>query len=320
MQGLTFLKKELLTGFVLFCNMPTTKSSGIAMVVTAGGSFSFALLLAIITNILGVFTIPFMLSALMSGTNVQIDPFPILRDLTTTILLPTLIGKAVGTSTRFMAFLERWKTEITLSTLTANAMVPMLKVSQSADAVFSLGLTSLLGVVALAIGVNGVFLAWHFLSTWALRFPSDIRKSLILMCSQKTLPTAMAVLASLPDSIGNHGTIAIPCILFHFTEVIIGSLIATQMASWPVQESGNSTAALGSANSTAALGAADANLASSPSSGKEMNNSTFPAPGAFAGARFAMNSIDRSLAQAGGRIINGTGVQQDYSRASTKSP
>eukprot|EP00746_Dinoflagellata_sp_MGD_P043145 gnl/MRDRNA2_/MRDRNA2_204852_c0_seq1.p1 gnl/MRDRNA2_/MRDRNA2_204852_c0~~gnl/MRDRNA2_/MRDRNA2_204852_c0_seq1.p1 ORF type:complete len:253 (-),score=31.15 gnl/MRDRNA2_/MRDRNA2_204852_c0_seq1:113-790(-) len=208
-----------------------------------------------------------------------------------------------------MAFLQRWKTELSLSTLTANAFVPMLKVSQSADAVWSLGISSILGVVALAIGVNAAFLGWNFITTWLLRYPQDIRKSLILICSQKTLPTAMAVLASLPESIGNHGTIAIPCIIFHFTEVIIGSLIAGQMASWPVQKSENSTSLTGSAN----LAAIEAETASSPSNAKEIQ--TFPPPWAFAGARFAARSLENLFGErqnltASSSISNTTAVQQ----------
>lgn len=241
--ALTFLKKELLNGFVLFCNMPTTKSSGIAMVSVAGGSFSFALLIAIITNVLGVFTIPFMLSLTMSAPGLHIDPFPILRDLVSTILLPTIVGKVVGMGPGVMGFFQRYKRRITISTLTANAFVPMLKVSQSADAVWSLSLGSIVSVIVLSIAINFAFIAFNFVVPWLLRYPVDIRKSLILMCSQKTLPTAMAVLASLPDSVGNHGTVAIPCILFHFTEVIIGSLIAGRMASWR----NDSPAAVGSA-------------------------------------------------------------------------
>ncbi|SVE15819.1 uncharacterized protein METZ01_LOCUS468673, partial [marine metagenome] len=48
-------------GLALFCCMPTTLSSGIALTNQARGNGALALLLTVTTNLLGIFTIPFVL-------------------------------------------------------------------------------------------------------------------------------------------------------------------------------------------------------------------------------------------------------------------
>merc|ERR1712118_457252 len=100
-----------------------------------------------------------------------------------------------------------------------------------------------MGVVAVAWGIHFVFLAWNFMATGLSRWPMDIKKSLIIMGSQKTLPVAMAVLSLLSPSIGNQGVIAIPVIVGHFSEILIDSFIAAWMVTWTPQKLGNSTTA-----------------------------------------------------------------------------
>ena len=52
-------------GFMIFCVVPTTINSGIRQTEAAGGSFAMALMLSVTTNMVGVFTVPFVLSLLL---------------------------------------------------------------------------------------------------------------------------------------------------------------------------------------------------------------------------------------------------------------
>lgn len=64
-----------------------------------GGNVALALLLTVASNMLGVFTMPFMLPALLGpalgGGAVGLEPLPLLVKLIKSILLPTLAGAAV---------------------------------------------------------------------------------------------------------------------------------------------------------------------------------------------------------------------------------
>lgn len=61
-----------------------------------GGNTALALLLTVGTNLAGIFTMPFVLSAILGtgASAIHIDPAPLLRALIETILVPLLAGMA----------------------------------------------------------------------------------------------------------------------------------------------------------------------------------------------------------------------------------
>jgi hypothetical protein len=83
-----------------------------------------------------------------------------------------------------------------------------------------------------AIVLHFVFLFFNILTSWLLRFPEKERKAIIVMASQKNLPTA-AVIISYFDSatVGNLGLMTIPCIVFYIMQLFIDSFIANGWAS-----------------------------------------------------------------------------------------
>eukprot|EP00746_Dinoflagellata_sp_MGD_P063866 gnl/MRDRNA2_/MRDRNA2_26750_c0_seq1.p1 gnl/MRDRNA2_/MRDRNA2_26750_c0~~gnl/MRDRNA2_/MRDRNA2_26750_c0_seq1.p1 ORF type:complete len:307 (-),score=43.23 gnl/MRDRNA2_/MRDRNA2_26750_c0_seq1:29-949(-) len=235
---LPFLTKELQTGFVLFVNMATSLNAGVAMARQAKADVAFALLLVCITNIIGIFTVPFYLSKFLAGVgSIKIDPIPILNNLILTVLLPVLLGQGFRYLPGVAKFLDDWKTTVVLSTNTVFAMIPGLTVSKSQANIMALGGKTILGeVVPIALVIHFIFLCWNFCATGIMqkffKYPQAIRKSLLLLCSQKNLPVGMAILACLPANVGDKGTVAIPCILSHFSQLIVDSLLVPTLSTW----------------------------------------------------------------------------------------
>ena len=91
---LGFLRREFQYGLLLFCTMPTTVNSGVALANAAGGNFALALLLTVASNMIGILSSPFYLGMLLSVGGVSIDASPLLSKLLLTLLLPLLAGKA----------------------------------------------------------------------------------------------------------------------------------------------------------------------------------------------------------------------------------
>jgi predicted Na+-dependent transporter len=59
--------------------------------------------------------------------------------------------------------------------------------------------------------------------------PKGIVRAVVLAASQKTLPISIAVLLQLSDVIGpGVGLATLPCVLAHFTQVIIDSLLVSR--------------------------------------------------------------------------------------------
>ena len=71
-----------------------TAAQRLAAIQTVGGNTALALLLTVLSNLLGVFSMPFVLCRILgaSGSGISIDPKPLLINLLKTILLPLLLG------------------------------------------------------------------------------------------------------------------------------------------------------------------------------------------------------------------------------------
>ncbi|MDP7449277.1 MAG: bile acid:sodium symporter, partial [Candidatus Latescibacteria bacterium] len=81
-------------GLALFVCMPTTLSSGIALTTQARGNAALALLLTVVTNLAGIFTIPFVLVAVLGALGqVELSAWNLLVKLCLSILLPLMAGR-----------------------------------------------------------------------------------------------------------------------------------------------------------------------------------------------------------------------------------
>ena len=230
---LPFLPHEFQYGFLLFCSMPTTINSGVALADAAGGNFAFALLLTVSSNIIGIFSAPFYLSLLLSlGGGVTIDAMPLLVNLMLTLLLPLVIGKCVRElSPTVRSRVKQHKTFLSTFSSLCLITVPWMKLSISQATLVALDAGSLFALLGCALLIHLVYLACNYgVARHALRLSLDMRKSLVIMTSQKTLPMAMSVLSFFPQSLGEPGLIAIPCIISHLVQLFVDAFLAARWA------------------------------------------------------------------------------------------
>lgn len=218
---------EFQLGLALFCCMPTTLSSGIALTIQARGNMALALLLTVSTNVLGVFTVPFVLERLLEATGkVELSGGELLWDLCLSILLPLALGRLL------QQFLGEWigrhRARITMASNLALISIPWMKFSQSAERLSQLLLSSLALVVLSGVLIHLLYLALNDGASRLLRLPLEARKAVVILASQKTLPVAMTVLAFLPVPAEAKGLIAIPCITSHLTQIFLDAFLATR--------------------------------------------------------------------------------------------
>ena len=80
-------------GLALFCCMPTTLSSGIALTAQARGNVALALLLTVLSNALGILTVPFVLAHLLGFLGeIELSAGDLLAKLCLVILVPLSLG------------------------------------------------------------------------------------------------------------------------------------------------------------------------------------------------------------------------------------
>ena len=231
------LSRELRVGLAVFCCMPTTLSSGVSLTQAVGGNTALALLLTIITNVLGIFTIPFLLSALLgSGSGaVRLDPLPLLLQLLRTILLPTIAGACARALVPGVAsFVDANKKRMSYVSALLLATVPWMQVSKAVSQRLPLEPASLLAVAAAGLGIHGLYLLGNSAACKVLQLGGpdgskeavDIRRAVVLVASQKTLPVAVAVLGKLAAVLGDGvGLAVVPCVLSHLAQIIADSVL-----------------------------------------------------------------------------------------------
>ena len=210
-------------GVVVMATVPPTLSSGIVMTGIAGGNVPKALFLTILLNLLGVFSIPFMLQLTLDRVGiVAISPWPLLQKLALIVLIPFLAGillkRAVSLPPRHPV-LRYLPSTCVIGTV-------WMAVSASVDTLRDLDLSLLLSIAAAATLVHLALLLLCWLARGLYRPPRGEWIALLFTTSQKTLPVAIGVLAALDHP---AGVALVACILFHFLQLFIDSVLASRI-------------------------------------------------------------------------------------------
>lgn len=237
--------KEFALGLAVFCCMPTTLSSGVSMTQAVGANTALALLLTLGTNMLGIFTIPFALSALLgtAGGSVQLDPFPLLKQLLQTILLPTIAGACARAFIPGVAnFVDSNKKQASVLSAMLLATVPWMQVSKAVSQQLPLEPAALLAVAAAGLLIHCLYLLFNTAACKVLQLggpdgsadATKIRRAVVLVASQKTLPVAVTVLGKLAAVLGDGvGLAVVPCVLCHLGQIVADSML---VAHWSKQD------------------------------------------------------------------------------------
>ena len=217
-------------GLSLFCCMPTTLSSGIALTNQARGNVALALLLTILTNLGGIVTVPFALVFLVGPVLESIGPVELsavdlLLKLCLSILLPLSLGRFCRKYGEY--WLDEHRSQLVIISNLALISVPWMKFSQSSERLAEVDMNELLVLIVACMCLHIIYLILNTGAVKLLSIDWNEGKAVILLSSQKTIPVAMAVLAFIPVAEETKGLIAIPCITFHFVQIIIDALLVT---------------------------------------------------------------------------------------------
>ncbi len=209
-------------GLVVMASMPPTLSSGVVMTENAGGQTLWAMLLTILLNLIGIFTIPFVLSlTLATGAEVAVSPWPLLLRLLIVVLLPFVLG---GLLRRLLVRkAPAWVRYIPSSCIIATVWMSM---SASSGTLLELTAGAFALIVIGSLLVHGTLLLLCAASGRGLRLAAGERIALLLVVSQKTLPVAIGVLTALNVPIA--GALVV-CIVFHFLQLVLDSVIVARL-------------------------------------------------------------------------------------------
>lgn len=223
--------QEFAVGLTLFCCVPTTLTSGAALVAGCRGSSratELALMITVSTNLLGCFTTPLWLKLTLGGVDAEIDVVNLLVKLVSTILVPTLLGKALQLSSAGAAqFSKDRKTELTILANFSLGLIIWQSVSRAQATIVEAGWSNI--VVCIGSGIALHLLLWFVNAPVHACWPvKDVhqRRAVFLLGSQKTLPVSLAIIAGLPEgTVGSLGLVTLPCIFGHLSQLAMDAFL-----------------------------------------------------------------------------------------------
>uniref|UniRef100_A0A7N0VIR6 Probable sodium/metabolite cotransporter BASS4, chloroplastic n=1 Tax=Kalanchoe fedtschenkoi TaxID=63787 RepID=A0A7N0VIR6_KALFE len=225
--------QEFVTGLAIFCCVPTTLSSGVALTQLVGGNSALALSLTVVSNLLGILTVPFWVSSLLAtGVGASVPTGELFWSLVSTLLLPLLLGKVLRSSVQGVASLvDRNRKILSAMSTILLSLTPWMQVSKSRPML--LMVKPIVFIQAVGMGIL-VHLALIVMNTMAIQIAStssevfaqkENARALVLVCSQKALLISIAVIEQLGGALGEPGLLVLPCVATHINQVIIDSFL-----------------------------------------------------------------------------------------------
>lgn len=200
----------------------TTLSSGPILASQANGNVALALLLTVSSNFFAIFTMPLLLRLILSNADaVNFNTGNIIINLLVVILFPLIIGKLLRKFIKLKTQKAKNMSKI-FSTFCLTLIIWMV-VSNSSESFTNIDILSTFWLVLSVIVLHLILIGFNgTVSKYFLKCEAPVERSLIICCSQKTLPVAVTVL----EQIGADGVSIVPLLVIQIVQIIIDALLA----------------------------------------------------------------------------------------------
>jgi sodium/bile acid cotransporter 7 len=220
--SLLALPPSLVIGLLIICAVPPTLSSGIVITGISRGNTVLALMLTISLNLTGILTLPTILHFCLKASGpVTIDQWALFIKMLLLVLLPFVIGKILRTLLKKQRISPNWSYVNSSCVILA----VYISLSVSRQEFFRTDSRQYLAVLFSVSLVHFLLLGINIQEAKLLKLNAEDSKALLFVASQKTLPVSLAVLAGLHQDTGNA---VIVCLLFHFVQLLVDSVLASR--------------------------------------------------------------------------------------------
>ena len=200
------------------------------------GDQALALFLTVVSNLLGILTVPPLLGLYLSSspvTNVTIDVWSLCFKLTLTVLIPSLIGMGLRNGFLYiMKLVNTYKVYLSLFSTFNLVMIVWMALSNSQALLLQQSFLDILIIIGIAVAMHLFYLFANSIMVSKRFLNFSLRQSIavVIMASQKSSPVALAIITNLQLSSDQKGFFAIPCIIGQLSQIFIGSLLARRFA------------------------------------------------------------------------------------------
>jgi solute carrier family 10 (sodium/bile acid cotransporter), member 7 len=221
------LDTGVVIGIFLVAVMPTTLSSGVIMTGVAGGNMAHSLFITIVSNVIGIFSIPLILSWLLLFINqakeLVIDQGAIITKLFILVLIPLILGIYTKPFIFKMIHPEKKKLQIINQCLVLGIVFISLA---SAKQVIMTKDISILYIIILVTVFHLILLGSSFLLVKIFSIKKGSYESIIFMGSQKTLPLSIMIQVTY---FNEFGIALLVCVMHHIIHLMIDGSISVRM-------------------------------------------------------------------------------------------
>lgn len=210
-------------GIIIMSSVPVTLSSATVVTEVSGGNSIWALFMTVGLNIVGIFTVPFMVKLGLEDTEgIDISAGKLLLKLLLLVLLPFMVGYILKKATKGGSHVILRYVPSVCVILTVYAAC-----AASRDTLINLAPAEYPLILGAVFGIHAILFVIAYGYGCIVKLPGPEKKALSFVSSQKTLPIALSVISVLP---GDTGAAVVPCLLFHFVQLLIDSFVAAHMS------------------------------------------------------------------------------------------
>jgi sodium/bile acid cotransporter 7 len=219
----------LVIGIFIVASMPTTLSSGVVMTGASGGNMAHALFVTILSNFIGIVSIPIVLSILLSFIDLEktlvIDQTAIVIKLSFLVLLPLVIGMVVKANFLKTEQLAKYKLQIMNQAMIT--VIVFISLGGAKQVLLETG-SLVIQVIFLVTVFHLMLLGFSFLLIKIFKVEKGRYESIVFMGSQKTLPLSIMIQVTY---FSEFGVAVLVCIIHHVVHLMIDGYLSTKIRS-----------------------------------------------------------------------------------------
>ena len=220
-----FLPAEFVIGVCIIATAPVSVVSGTVMTALGKGNIPLSVVICVLGNIMGIFSMPISLKWMVEGVgSIHLPVIEMLSNLVTTVLVPIVLGGLL--QPRLNAYLTRFNKAFSVFQQSIILLIIFSAFAGAGATIASAG--SMLPVLAaFTLALHALILAMNYGISKLIRLDWPSTVAFTLHTSQKTLTVSYVVWAGF---FAAHFPLAmIPGIMYHLTQMVMDTVVAEQM-------------------------------------------------------------------------------------------
>ena len=226
-----FVHEYILAGFLYLCLLPSTVQASIAFTAVAGGNVPAAVCSATLSNVLGVFVTPALVSVFLhAGGQMGADSaLSAMRSIALQLLAPFIVGHLCRPL--LIGLIERYRPLLGIADRTSVMLVVYTAFSAAVvEGIWGrLSASDLIAVLALSAVLLAVVVAATNYGGKLLGFSREDRIALVFCGSKKSLVSGVPMAGVLFPA-ATVGSIILPLMLFHQMQMMLCAVMARRFA------------------------------------------------------------------------------------------